>query len=155
MELNQDAYINEYCDYYDTNERIIGRWVDGKPLYRKSYEATTPSASNSPTVLFTYSSDMEIQDIDGCILALNENIPVNFYYTTYYISCWSNYKNKQIKMYVGNSTYTSRPAIITILYTKTTDAPNSFDYGMIMDQFAQEALVDVAVTDAEVDKCFE
>ena len=40
-------------------------------------------------------------------------------------------------------------------YTKTTDAPNSFDYGMIMDQFAQEALLDVAVTDAEVDKCFE
>ena len=32
---------------------------------------------------------------------------------------------------------------------------NSFDYGMIMGQFAQESLLDVAVTDAEVDKCFE
>lgn len=155
MELNQAAYINQYCDVYSTDEKIVGKWVDGKPLYRKSYEVTTPSASNSSTVLFTYSSDMEIQDIDGCILAPDENIPVNFYYATYYISCWSNHKNKQIKMYVGNSAYTSRPAIITILYTKTTDAVNSFDYGMIMDQFAQEALVDVAVTDAEVDKCFE
>ena len=156
MELNQDAYINEYCDYYDTNERIIGRWVDGKPLYRKSYEVTTPPALKSSTVLFTYSSDIEIQDIDGCILAPDENVPVNFYYAIdNYVSCWSNYKNKQIKMYVGNSAYTNRPAIITILYTKTTDAVNSFDYGMIMAQFAQEALVDVAVTDAEVDKCFE
>lgn len=155
MELNQAAYINQYCDVYSTDEKIVGKWIDGKPLYRKSYEVTTPPALNSSTVLFTYSSDIEIQDIDGCILAPDENIPINFYYATYYISCWSNYKNKQIKMYVGNSAYTSRPAIITILYTKTTDAPNSFDYGMIMEQFAQEALVDVAVTDAEVDKCFE
>ena len=156
MELNQAAYINEYCDYYDTNERIVGRWVDGKPLYRKSYKVTSPSALNSSTVLFTYSSDIEIQDIDGCILAPDENIPVNFYYATNnYVSCWSNHKKKQIKMVVVNSDYTSRPAIITILYTKTTDAPNSFDYGMIINQFAQEALVDVAVTDAEVDKCFE
>lgn len=99
---------------------------------------------------------MEIQDIDGCILAPDENILVNFYYApTNYVSCWSNHRDKQIKMVAGNSEYTSRPAIITILYTKTTDAQNSFDYGMIMDQFAQEALVDVAVTDAEVDKCFE
>lgn len=156
MELNQAAYINEYCDYYDTNERIVGKWVDGKPLYRKSYKVTSPSALNSSTVLFTYSSDIEIQDIDGCILAPDENIPVNFYYATNnYVSCWSNHKKKQIKMVVVNSDYTSRPAIITILYTKTTDAPNSFDYGMIINQFAQEALVDVAVTDAEVDKCFE
>ena len=156
MELNQAAYINQYCDYYDTNERIIGRWVDGKPLYRKSYEVTSPSALSSSTVLFTYSSDMEIQDIDGCILAPDENVPVNFYYATKnYVSCWSNHKDKQIKMLVSESSYTSRPTIITILYTKTTDAPNSFDYGMIMAQFAQEALVDVAVTDAEVDKCFE
>ena len=141
---------------YSESEIIVGRWVDGKPLYRKSYKVTTPSALKSSTVLFTYSSDMEIQDIDGCILAPDENIPVNFYYSTdNYVSCWSNHKNKQIKMVVSNSDYTSRPAIITILYTKTTDAPNSFDYGMIMDQFAQEALVDVAVTDAEVDKCFE
>ena len=156
MELNQDAYINQYCDTYSTDEKIVGRWVDGKPLYRKSYEVTTPPTLNSSTVLFTYSSDMEIQDIDGCILAPDENIPVNFYYATdNYASCWSNHKNKQIKIIVGNSAYTSRPAIITILYTKTIDAPNSFDYGMIMTQFAQEALVDVAVTDAEVDKCFE
>lgn len=156
MELNQAAYINQYCDTYSTDEKIIGKWVDGKPLYRKSYEVTSPSALNSSTVLFIYSSDMEIQDIDGCILGPDENIPVNFYYATNnYVSCWSNHKNKQIKMVAGNSAYTSRPAIITILYTKTIDAPNSFDYGMVIDQFAQQALLDVAVTDAEVDKCFE
>ena len=156
MELNQAAYINQYCDVYSTDEKIVGKWVDGKPLYRKSYEVTSPSKLNSSTVLFTYSSDMEIQDIDGCILALDENVPVNFYYTANnYISCWSNYKNKQIKMYISNSAYVSRPATITILYTKTTDAVNSFDYGMVINQFAQEALLDVAVTDAEVDKCFE
>lgn len=156
MELNQVAYINQYCDVYSTDEKIVGKWVDGKPLYRKSYKVTSPSALSSSTVLFTYSSDMEIQDIDGCILAPDENIPVNFYCATNnYASCWSNHKNKQIKMIVGNSAYTSRPAIITILYTKTIDAPNSFDYGMVIDQFAQEALLDVAVTDAEVDKCFE
>lgn len=133
---------------YSESEIIVGRWVDGKPLYRKSYKVTTPSALKSSTVLFTYSSDMEIQDIDGCILAPDENIQVNYYYSTNnYVACWSNHKNKQIKMTVGHSNYISRPAIITILYTKTTDAVNSFSMDALLQQYNFNSNIENVVLD--------
>ena len=133
---------------YSESEIIVGRWVDGKPLYRKSYKITTPSASNSSTVLFTYSSDIEIQDIDGCILAPDENIKVNYYYSTNnYVACWSNHKNKQIKMRINNSAYTSKPAIITILYTKTTDAVNSFSMDALLQQYNFNSNIENVVLD--------
>ena len=133
---------------YSESEIIVGRWVDGKPLYRKSYKVTTPSALKSSTVLFTYSSDMEIQDIDGCILAPDENIQVNYYYSTNnYVACWSNHKNKQIKMTVGHSNYISRSAIITILYTKTTDAVNSFSMDALLQQYNFNSNIENVVLD--------
>ena len=30
-------------DIYSTEERVVGRWIDGKPLYRKCYQMTTPN----------------------------------------------------------------------------------------------------------------
>lgn len=118
-------------DRYTEDEICIGEYA-GKPLYRRLFKVTTPSTVGSSTVLFTYSSDMEIQDIDGCILGSDEDIPVNFYYATNnYISCWSNNKRKELKMVVGTSSYVNKPAAIIISYTKTTDAVGSFTPSMI------------------------
>ena len=133
---------------YSESEIIVGRWIDGKPIYRKVIKLTQPSALNSSTVLFTYSSDIEIQDIDGFILAPDENIPVNFYYSANnFVSCWSNHKNKQIKILVGNSSYISRPTIITTLYTKTTDAPNSFSMDVLLQQYNFNSNIENVVLD--------
>ena len=133
---------------YSESEIIVGRWVDGKPLYRKSYKVTSPSTLNSSTVLFTYSSDIEIQDIDGFILAPDEDIPINFYYSAHnFVSCWSDHKNKQIKILVSNSSYISRPTIITALYTKTTDAPNSFSMDALLQQYNFNSNIENIVLD--------
>ena len=133
---------------YSESEIIVGRWIDGKPLYRKSYKVTSPSTLNSSTVLFTYSSDIEIQDIDGFILAPDENIPVNFYYSkNNFVSCWSDHKNKQIRILVSNSSYISRPTIITALYTKTTDAPNSFSMDALLQQYNFNSNIENIVLD--------
>jgi microcystin-dependent protein len=163
MELNQDAYINQYCDYYDTNERIVGKWTDGKPVYRKVVPVTLPSGTGGT------STAHGISNMDTLV-----NYSLTWYDTldgawydrfrlwegSYGIAMEMNINGTNINI-ISNKTntinWTSRTskAYSILEYTKTTDAPNSFDYGMIMDQFAQEALVDVAVTDAEVDKCFE
>ena len=133
---------------YSESEIIVGRWVDGKPLYRKSYKVTSPSTLNSSTVLFTYSSDIEIQDIDGFILAPDEDIPINFYYSAHnFVSCWSDHKNKQIRILVSNSSYISRPTIITALYTKTTDAPNSFSMDALLQQYNFNSNIENVVLD--------
>ena len=133
---------------YSESEIIVGRWVDGKPLYRKSYKVTSPSKLNSSTVLFTYSSDIEIQDIDGFILAPDEDIPINFYYSAHnFVSCWSDHKNKQIRILVSNTSYISRSTIITVLYTKTTDAPNSFSMDALLQQYNFNSNIENVVLD--------
>ena len=163
MELNQAAYINEYCDYYDTNERIVGRWYNGKPVYRKVVPVTLPSGTGST------STAHGISNMDTLV-----NYSLTWYDTldgawydrfrlwegSYGIAMEMNINGTNInigsnKTNTINWTSRTSKAYATLEYTKTTDAPNSFDYGMIIDQFAQEALLDVAVTDAEVDTCFE
>ena len=32
-------------DLYSTDEKMIGRWIDGKPLYQKTYSDTVSLAS--------------------------------------------------------------------------------------------------------------
>lgn len=37
-------YISKTTDNYSTNEKVVGTWVDGKPLYQKTFAIdTTPS----------------------------------------------------------------------------------------------------------------
>lgn len=163
MELNQAAYINQYCDVYSTDEKIVGKWVDGKPLYRKGYTNITITASGGSQ-----------QVIDPNITVANGYL-VNKFYGSFIDSskviinplpCTSAASGSATNVALGvnntglilvnsYSSFVGRTATVFIEYTKSTDAENSFDYGMIIDQFAQEALLDVAVTDAEVDKCFE
>lgn len=163
MELNQDAYINEYCDYYDTNERIVGKWTDGRPVYRKVVPVTLPSGTGSTRTAHGI-SNMDI--LVNYSLTWYDTLDSAWYDRfrlwegSYGIAMEMNINGTTINIgsnKTNNINWTSRTskAYSILEYTKTTDAPNSFDYGMIMDQFAQEALVDVAVTDAEVDKCFE
>ena len=39
--------IQEDPNEYSTDEKIIGKWIDGKPIYQKTYQFNTISTSNS------------------------------------------------------------------------------------------------------------
>ena len=173
MELNQAAYINQYCDVYSTDEKIVGKWIDGRPLYRKVAKSSNYTGSTTGDIYF----DSSVSDIDmitnTLISITGDRFSASFgasggaFNTTtdkFTISGITYFKDS-LSLHPSSFRVTTsannivdlqgRDMYLLFEYTKTTDAPNSFDYGMIMDQFAQEALVDVAVTDAEVDKCFE
>ena len=40
-----DNHIKEAANTYSTNEQIIGKWVDGKPLYRKVIDLNCPKCT--------------------------------------------------------------------------------------------------------------
>ena len=110
---------------YSTEEKIIGKWTNGKPLYRKVYNLTTPSTDKSTTIQDV--TDLNIDtavSIDGHIDFLNTgNSPLNiFFYTNDYVSTWLNKTN--ITMICTNSARQNKPCYITIQYTKTTDNVN-------------------------------
>lgn len=123
---------------YSTTEQIIGEWVDGKPLYQKTYITSTPSSSDVVTDLFSVSD-------------LNIDTPVKM--RAFTLGTWNdiNYcqeipyaedSNPNSYVYVGGGSaeshyllFTSEhnivckcgisrinvPLYITLQYTKTTD----------------------------------
>lgn len=153
MELNQAAYINQYCDTYDTNEIVIGKDFNGKPIYRKVVELNKSYADGTDTLIATIANADTFIRIDAYLIWSDGSKQmvcssgaddVSLYLTS----------NNELRFY-NHTKYAINCKYAILEYTKSTDADNSFDYGMIIDQFAQEALLDVAVTDAEVNRCFE
>lgn len=127
--------VNEaLLDVYSTTEQKIGTWIDGKPLYRKTFDITTPSTANTNTVIqntFVQNLDKVI-DIRGIIHStvyntyaqdyiyygylINYNYSTNFNSTVYY----DNGGSGGIRFKVS-SDMVDTPATVIIEYTKTTD----------------------------------
>lgn len=106
---------------YSTEEKLIGEWIDGKPLYRKMIEVTTPTNATPKTYDV---SDLNIEtaaDVRGII---GNGRPVNFTIifgdtgTVYFISCY--YENNTIYL-TSHSAYGGLNGKVIIEYTKTTD----------------------------------
>lgn len=109
---------------YSTTEKIVGTWIDGKPVYQKTINFTTPSSINTDSKILTISNGETVIDFHGTIsrndggcMHLGSNYPSqgnSLFFTT---------NDSKIECYfrVSISTDTSRPAVITLQYTKTTD----------------------------------
>lgn len=111
-------------DIYSTEETRIGTWIDGKPLYRRVVQITSPNATDtykyynvpSPSPIET------ITKIDGVIHASSGfDSPVNCYRGDFW--CSTQASTNQIVVRVYGSWLISRPMDIVIEYTKTTDQP--------------------------------
>lgn len=114
-----NLYIKGY-DNYSEEEHIVGQWIDGKPLYEKNITETVKSGDGA--VFYTFDSDVEIKNII--------NNP------TYYVnSAWNVYlrksSNENILVTNAGSSVVGTKCNVTIQYTKTTDAENSFTPDMI------------------------
>lgn len=124
---------------YSLSERRIGTWVDGKPLYERSYNVTMPS-TNAQTVI----SEIDATDFDkvikidavtvekqvvGSDVYISTTPTGNSYYRTsserlqFFYSCLFDGTNNGINVYCG-SYYFGRQAVITVRYTKVSDGGN-------------------------------
>lgn len=117
-EKSEDDY-----NVYSTDEKQIGTWIDGKPVYRKVYQLTTPSTENSWQAMGTTGVNIDtIVDFRGTVLETGQKKynSINFGEGSYYV---------HTAIYAGNNRdinmiqkgWSSLPCVITIEYTKTTD----------------------------------
>lgn len=121
-------YINE--NKYSTEEQLVGTWIDGKPLYQKTVEFTTPSKSSIQEYSYLpgipFSSIDNIISIDGwCTRADGWRVPhlFNAGNALSFSIDW-NKSNQKIYFYVlanGTANTVNQPATLTFRYTKTTD----------------------------------
>ena len=134
------------ANIYSTTEKIVGCWTDGKPLYQKTViygilpNATSKSVAHSISNVdkitgikgYLYdSSTYETSDIPTPVPGSNQwDIMVTANRTNITVVTASNY-----------SSLTSKTAYVTLQYTKTTDAANSFKYADENDYSATEHIV--------------
>lgn len=110
---------------YSTDEQIVGTWIDGKPLYQRSFTVNSPSA-NVATKVITLDAEIRVVDIFGGIIDGNSFLPANH---GGYSSNVSNYiRTWFAKPYIyqqwyenGANDWVNLPEVITLRYYKTTD----------------------------------
>ena len=121
---------------YSEEEREVGVWTDGKPLYQKTWVKQLPASHDNDNYSFyiddTSNLNIETQvsasgflkTSDGSTAALNGGI-VDLPGWNYGIHINTTTKILQLYSYHQNTTFGNGVAIITLQYTKTTDQPGS------------------------------
>jgi len=104
---------------YSTEETVIGTWIDGKPLYRKTLTAVTPGASLTEWI------DVSDMSIDAVIRTggtiYGRSIPLIS--SSIVFSVWLIASKKYLACYIkeDENSYKNIPASVILEYTKTTD----------------------------------
>lgn len=112
-------------EIYSTEEVCIGTWIDGKPLYRKTFTFTTPSATKDDTIAF-YTGIENISNVTNIVCVIFDDsksrwVPTSIYASSSFrafFAVWD--KGKEVRCSLG-SALTNKLANCILEYTKTTD----------------------------------
>lgn len=132
-------YTVQGFEDYSEEEKVIGRWIDGRPIYRSIIITNLPSTTtNGAESYVDYSFDANIKlvtNIKATYIKDNANwtnshnwgnVNVHYYCSLYY-----NLLYKFIRIYNSNVDWNNALAYIVIEYTKYTDEENSFTPDML------------------------
>ena len=108
---------------YSTTEQVIGEWVDGKPLYQKSFVQTSGSLSDH-IILNHNISGLKVVVYAIAMLRKNDN-SLQMPMTVDQDGIELNITNTKLELWIGNDFLnvlgTNGRYIVHIQYTKTTD----------------------------------
>lgn len=112
---------SECGEVYSTEERRIGTWIDGKPVYRRVFHTTVPANANSWAPI-AHVEDVEIvTELRG----INKNAPGYWNpvpaSTTGWTSLLFDPSDGSIKWNASVATHAGTPLYVILEYTKTTD----------------------------------
>ena len=100
---------------YSTEEQVIGKWTNGKPLYRKIVSGNVPQSDQYPTVATGITNLDEVVSI-SLLLAYGDNR--QYFSSTRYTYYLGKENGNQITIVAPD---VGGDATFTIYYTKTTD----------------------------------
>ena len=120
---------------YSTEEREVGVWTDGKPLYQKTFDCG--ALLNAQTKEVSFTEDMETATIidafamstsEGYVISLPDVVP-NYVAGSVRIYVSKTAKKIYIDSQADMRTYDK--SYVTIQYTKTTDVAGSGSYNTL------------------------
>ena len=119
--LGCPTYVTQEGDseYYSTDEKVVGRWTDGKPLYQKFIDLGV--LTNNKTVNHNIANIDTIADVQG--MAYNSS---GQFLKLSFINLSNSYYGSLIvdktKISILTSGITDRSGFVILQYTKTTDS---------------------------------
>ena len=114
-EVNQND-INKST--YSNTEKIIGKWIDGKPLYRRTFKGVTSSGEYTTLTADYNSNTIRVTKVYGGIQG-DYGTQVGCYVNNNYYSGLFIHID-ELQLYCGNS-LKGKEYNVTIEFTKTTD----------------------------------
>ena len=119
---------------YSTEERVVGEWIDGKPIYQKTLliDALTDTSSLKYKYQSVDASIALVIKVDSVACSDNANQPnwigtvpamfdtSNYIYVGVQTNSASSNKNSIQIAYKGSNSWVKK-LIVTVQYTKTTD----------------------------------
>lgn len=118
---NGQAEAQNSLEVYSTEETRIGTWIDGKPLYRRTYKTTTPQTTGTALNIMPVPSWIDaLTNIYGVFYVPEQCLSINcFADASHYVATYIYRKN--VVQNISNALYCGCPMAVTLEYTKTTD----------------------------------
>lgn len=147
-------------EVYSTEEARIGTWVDGKPIYRKTFLATSGSSVSVWSLVpnsFIPNIDRVVNvvstffDENGVCANMPYLTPSRYAITAYFTNAHEGI-SAGVNIFVTHSVLCNRPVSVSIEYTKTTDTtPTSTLFASPSTARAPSILPTKAVTATEAE----
>lgn len=110
-----------FSNEYSSNEIVIGKWINGKPIYRKVIESTS-GAINTEKTIANITNLKELISLKGIIdIGTYGLVPLPQTFNTSNISTLYLDNLNNILLRITNNAYANKPVILIIEYTKTID----------------------------------
>lgn len=118
--------VDDKYEIYSTDERCIGRWIDGKPLYRKTIDCGTLPNASEKVVDIGVLNIAYIKSMEGTAVSGSTYFPINCTRpgSQSNLEIGAHIYENQIRIETGTDR-TSFTAFVTIEYTKISDTANS------------------------------
>lgn len=133
-------------DLYDTSEKVIGKWTDGRPLYQRTYSGTIPSSDGTQALFSLPSSYCRVMYAEGCAFWDGTNyISIPFATESSskadHAGLYTYNNTMYIDMTDTNSYFRGKSYYVTIRYIKTSDSTNSYNYSSENDYSTSEKII--------------
>ena len=125
IEITGENTINNINENYSTDEQIVGKWANGKPLYRKVIKTTMSETSSNGTYVnkdVATGIHIDFGFVEKAILisgTQHMSLPYinNAGYST---KCFIDKKGSHLILANGNSAFNNCETYVILKYTKAT-----------------------------------
>ena len=118
-----------YEDVYSEKETVVGRWIDGRPIYRIAAKRLSPLAAGYTKIMDAIPNLDNVISLTGTISLFNNTYwrpaPTTSPAADYYFLAYGNvYEDGNIGLWVYvHNELTNKPITYVMEYTKSTDEP--------------------------------